>query len=97
MDTKQGVGGGITYTSQDAKALVQSTYQQLLGRDATGGEYEKAFQKAMTQSGSTGAAGRQQAVVDFIKSTDEYDSRQENKYLDAIYNELAGEMREVKA
>jgi hypothetical protein len=51
----------------------------------------------MTQSGSTGAAGRQQAVVDFIKSTDEYDSRQENKYLDAIYNELAGEMREVKA
>lgn len=97
MDAKQGVGSGISYTSQDAKALVQSTYQQLLGRDATGGEYEKAFQKAMTQSGSTGAAGRQQAVVDFIKSTDEYDSRQENKYLDAIYNELAGEMREVKA
>jgi hypothetical protein len=97
MDAKQGVGSGISYTSQDAKALVQSTYQSLLGRDATGGEYEKAFQKAMTQSSSTGAGGRQQAVVDFIKSSDEYDSRQENKYLDAIYNELAGEMREVKA
>lgn len=97
MDAKQGVGSGISYTSQDAKALVQSTYQSLLGRDATGAEYEKAFQKAMTQSSSTGAGGRQQAVVDFIKSSDEYDSRQENKYLDAIYNELAGEMREVKA
>jgi hypothetical protein len=96
MDTKQG-SGGVTYTSQDAKALVQSTYQSLLGRDATGAEYEKAFQKAMTQSSSTGAGGRQQAVVDFIKSSDEYDARQENKYLDAIFNELAGEMREVKA
>jgi hypothetical protein len=97
MDAKQGVGSGISYTSQDAKALVQSTYQSLLGRDATGAEYEKAFQKAMTQSSSTGAGGRQQAVVDFIKSSDEYDARQENKYLDAIFNELAGEMREVKA
>lgn len=96
--SRQGSAGGtVAFTAQDAASLVQSSYQQLLGRDATGDEYNKALGLAMGQAKQTGAAGRQQSVIDYIKSTQEYDAKMENKYLDAMYNVVASKARSVQA
>jgi len=96
MDARQGVSGAAAYTAQDAKALIESTYQQMLGRDASGEEYSKAYAKVMGVGNQTGAAGRQQALLDYIQSSDEYNMMQENRYLDAMYKAIAGEVREVQ-
>lgn len=98
ISSKQGSAGGtVAFTAQDAKTLVQSAYQSLLGRDATGDEYNKALALAMGQSSSTGSGGRQQSVIDFIKGTQEYDAKMENKYLDAMYNAVANKARAAQA
>lgn len=97
MDARSGVGSNAAaYTPQDAKALIESTYQQMLGRDASGEEYQKAYGKVMGVSNQTGAAGRQQALLDYIQSTDEYNAMREDKYLNAMYKAISGEVREVQ-
>lgn len=96
--SSQGSGSGtVAFTAQDAKAIVQSTYQQLLGRDASGDEYGKALGYVMGQSSSTGASGRQQSLIDYVKGTQEYDAKMENKYLDAMYNAISGKVRAAEA
>lgn len=96
--SRQGsAGGSVAFTSQDAHTIVQNTYQSLLGRDATGDEYSKALGAVMGQSTSTGATGRQQSVIDMIKNSQEYDAKQENKYLDAMYNAISSKVRAAQA
>lgn len=95
-----GLGGdvsqGPTYTKQDAEAAVQSIYQQLLGRNAVGAERSKAISMFLGQNEDTGASGRQQAVVDMVQNDREFVVRQENKYMDAIYNRIAQDVREAQ-
>ena len=76
-------------TTQDAEAAVQSIYSQMLGRNAAGAERSRAISKYLSQSTDTDAAGRQQAVISFVQELPEYRNRQENSYLDAIYNEIS--------
>jgi len=76
-------------TAQDAEAAVQSIYSQMLGRNAAGAERSRAISKYLSQSTDTDAAGRQQAVISFVQELPEYRNRQENSYLDAIYNEIS--------
>lgn len=96
-----GLGGttaqGPTYTRQDAEAAVQSIYQQILGRNAVGAERTKAINLYLNQAKETAAAGRQEAVLGMIQSTPEYKIQQENKYLDAIYNAVAKDVRKAQA
>jgi hypothetical protein len=76
-------------TAQDAEAAVQSVYSQLLGRNAAGAERSRAISAYLNQSAGTDASGRQQAVISLIQQSPEFRKRQENNYLDAIYNEVA--------
>lgn len=97
-----GLGGdvaakGPTYTKQDADAVVQSVYQQLLGRNAVGAEKAKAIKLFFSQGADTGVSGRQQAIVDLVQGDREFTVRQENKYMDAIYNRIAEDVREAQA
>jgi hypothetical protein len=80
---------GAVYTQQEADYTVQNVAQQLLGRSLIGLDYNKAIKIAMAQSQDTSIYGRQQAVENYLMSTPEYQAREENKYLDAIYNEVA--------
>jgi hypothetical protein len=96
-----GLGGdvankGPTYTKQDAEAVVQSVYQQLLGRNAVGAEKSKAINIFFSQGSETGTTGRQQAIVDMVQGDREFTVRQENKYMDAIYNRVAQDVREAQ-
>lgn len=88
---------GPLFTTQDANAYVQGIYQQLLGRNAVGAERTKGINVFLNQPRDTDAGGRQQAVMAMAMQTPEYRRRQENRYLDAIYNEIAQEVREAQA
>lgn len=96
-----GLGGdvaakGPVYTKQDAESAVQSVYQQLLGRNAVGAERSKAISVFLNQGPDTGASGRQQAIVDMVQGGREFTVRQENNYMDAIYNRIAQDVREAQ-
>jgi hypothetical protein len=96
-----GLGGDVSskgpvYTKQDAEAAVQSVYQQLLGRNAVGAEKSKAISMFLGQGADTGASGRQQAIVDMVQNDREFIVRQENKYMDAIYNRIEQDVREAQ-
>lgn len=96
-----GLGGdvaakGPSYTKQDAEAVVQSVYQQLLGRNAVGAEKSKAISIFFSQGAETGVSGRQEAIVDLVRNDREFKVRQENKYMDAIYNRIAEDVREAQ-
>ena len=80
--------GGAVYTQQDADAAVQNVYQQLLGRNAQGAEYTKALNLAMGQSKDTSVSGRMQAIQDYVMGQPEYIARSQNRWLDAIYNDM---------
>jgi len=85
-------GTGAVYTKQEGDAVVQNVYQSLLGRNAVGNDYAKALAVYMAQSGDTGPAGRQQAIMNYVQNTPEYAARQDNVYLDAIYKEIAADV-----
>lgn len=87
---------GVVYTKQEADAAVQGLAQQLLGRNVTGIDYTRAVNAYLNQSQDTSAAGRQGAVINYLTGTQEYQSREENKYLDAIYNAVAEDVRKVR-
>lgn len=91
-----GVTGGSVFTSAEGNSVVQSVFQQILGRNASGNEYAKAMSIAMGQSQDTSSTGRAQAVTDFVQNLPEYQAREENKYLDAIYNAVAMDVRKVR-
>lgn len=85
----QSSGNRAVYTKQEADAAIQSVYQQLLGRNAQGAEYNKALNLAMQQSQDTSTTGRMQAISNYVMSQPEYIARQQNKWLEAVYNDLA--------
>lgn len=89
-------GTAAVYTKQEGDATVQNVFQQLLGRSAVGNDYAKALSIAMGQSQDTSTTGRTQAVVNFVQNLPEYQAREENKYLDAIYNAVAADVRKVR-
>lgn len=97
----QGLGGdtasGPKFTTQDAATYVQSVYQQLLGRNAVGAEKSKAINVFLGQAADTDASARQQAIVDLVQAGDEFTIREENKYMDAIYNRIAEDVRKAQA
>lgn len=88
---------GPKYTTQDAATYVQSVYQQLLGRNAVGAEKSKAINLFLSQSADTDASARQQAIVDLVEGTEEFTISKENKYMDAIYNRIAEDVRKAQA
>jgi hypothetical protein len=88
---------GPVFTNQDAEAYVQSIYQQILGRNAVGAERSKAINLFLNQSKDTDVSGRQQAVMAMVEETPEFIKRQENRYLDAIYNEVLRDVGRAKA
>lgn len=93
------MGGGVTgnvFTKQEGNAVVQGVFQQILGRNATGNEYAKAMSIVMGQSQDTSSDGRGQAVTDFVQNLPEYQAREDNKYLDAMYNAVAADVRKVR-
>lgn len=98
MQAAAGMGGTVSEgpTRQDAVGSVQSIYQQILGRSSAGAEFNKAINLFMSQPAGTDMTGRQQAVVDFIQATPEFRKRQENRYLDAIYNAVAEDVRKAR-
>lgn len=85
-------GTKAVYTHADADADVQAVYQQVLGRNAAGNDYAKAVAIAMGIGPDSGAAARQQAIMNFVQNTPEYAARQDNQYLDAIYKEIAADV-----
>jgi hypothetical protein len=89
--------GGAVYTQQEANAEAQAVYQQLLGRNATGNDYSKAISVLMAQGSDTSAAGRQQALTDELMKSPEYKIKQDNQYLDAIYQSVANSVRNAQA
>jgi hypothetical protein len=89
--------GGAVYTKQEADAEAQAVYQQMLGRNATGNDYSKAISLLMSQSSDTSAAGRQQALSSAIMNSPEYKIKQDNKYLEAIYQSVANSVRNAQA
>jgi hypothetical protein len=91
-----GSTGGAIFTPAEADYVVQTVYQQLLGRNATGNDYAKAYSIAMAQSSDSSIYARQQAVQNALMATPEYAAREDNKYLDAIYNEVAADARKVR-
>jgi hypothetical protein len=91
-----GSTGGAVFTPAEGNYVVQTVYQQLLGKNATGNDYAKAYAIAMGQSNDTSIYARQQAVQDAIMQTPEYQAREDNKYLDAIYNAVAADVRKVR-
>lgn len=92
-----GTAKGPVFTTQDAKSYVESVYQQMLGRSASGAERTKGINAFLNQSTDTDVTGRQQVLVDMIQQTPEFRRRQENRYLDAIYNEVASDVRRAQA
>jgi predicted RecB family nuclease len=88
---------GPQFTSQDAEAYVQNIYNQILGRNAVGAERTKAISMFLNQSAQTDVAGRQAAVTEMVQQTPEFRTQQENRYLDAIYNEVLQDVRRAKA
>jgi hypothetical protein len=102
LSTLKANGGGTTasgpvYTKQEADYAVQSVYQQMLGRNATGNDYSKAINLVMSQSQDTSTAGRQQALTNAIMQSPEYKIKQDNKYLDTIYQAVANDVRNAQA
>ena len=93
--TTSGTGGAV-FTKQEADFAVQSVYQQLLGRNATGNDYSKAVNIVMSQSQDTSTAARQQALTNAIMQSPEYKIKQENKYLDGIYTAVAADVRKAQ-
>lgn len=87
---------GPVFTEQEAAAAVQSTYQRLLGRNAVGVEYRKGINAFLAQSQDTSATGRAGAVESMIQNSPEFIKRTENSYLDAIYNEVAADVRSTR-
>lgn len=97
--TKLAASGGVGNATQgptraDANAIVQNVYQSLLGRSAVGTELNQAINMYMANQGGTGGQGN---VEQFVMSTNEYQAKSENKYLDAIYNKLAQNARGAQA
>ncbi len=99
MKQYQSMGGSVSegpkYTNQDAETYVQNVYQQMLGRNAVGAQLTKAINAFLGTDAD--AAGRQQAVVDIISQTPEFKVKQENNYLEAIYNRVAQDVRKAQA
>jgi hypothetical protein len=91
-----GATGGAVFTPAEADYVVQTVYQQLLGRNAGGNDYAKAYSIAMNQSNDSSIYARQQAVTNAIMASPEYQAREDNKYLDAIYNAVAADVRKVR-
>ena len=89
-------GTAAVYTKQEGDATVQNVFQQLLGRNAAGNDYAKALAIAMGQSQDTSTTGRSQAVANFVQNLPEYQAREDNKYLDAMYNAVAADVRKVR-
>jgi hypothetical protein len=87
---------GPVFTKQDADAAVQGVYQQLLGHNATGNDYSKAIQIVMNQSQDTSSSGRQQALTNTLMKSPEYQVKQDNQYLDSIYNAVAADVRKAQ-
>lgn len=87
---------GPVFTTQDADAAVQSIYQQILGRNAVGAERTKAINIFLNQGQDVGSSARQQAVISMVQNTPEFRKRQENSYLDAIYNAVAEDVRKAQ-
>jgi hypothetical protein len=87
---------GPVVTRQDAEADVQALFGQLFGRSGVGVDYKKALNIYLSQSQDTGAPGRQQAVVDYLQTTPEFEARQENRYLDAIYNAIQADVQKAR-
>lgn len=88
--------GGAVFTKQEADYAVQSVYQQMLGRNATGNDYSKAINMIMGQSQDTSIAGRQQALTNAIMQSPEYKIKQDNKYLDVIYQAVSADVRKAQ-
>lgn len=93
--TTSGTGGAV-FTKQEANYYVQSVYQQMLGRNATGNDYSKAINLIMSQSQDTSGAARQQALTDSITQSPEYKIKQDNKYLDSIYQAVSADVRKAQ-
>jgi hypothetical protein len=87
---------GTVYTQSEADKDVQTVFQQTLGRNAAGNDYAKALSIATGQPEGTGTYGRQQAVLNWIQNTPEFQARQDNRYLDAIYKEVASAAASTK-
>jgi len=88
---------GPVFTKQEADYAVQSVYQQLLGRNATGNDYSKAINLVMNQSKDNSIGARQQALTNALMQSPEYRIKQDNKYLDGIYQAVAANVREAQA
>lgn len=90
------VSKGPVFTTQDADAAVQNVYQQILGRNATGAERTKAISIFLNQAKETDATVRSAAVAEMVQGTGEFRKRTENRYLDAIYNAIAEDVRKAQ-
>jgi hypothetical protein len=88
---------GPVFTKQEADYAVQSVYRQILGRNATGNDYSKAINMIMSQSNDTSVAARQQALENSLIQSPEYKIKQDNKYLDVIYQSVANDVRNAQA
>jgi hypothetical protein len=102
LATLKANGGGTTssgavFTKQEADFAVQSVYQQILGRNATGNDYSKAINLVMSQSQDNSVAARQQALTNALMQSPEYKIKQDNKYLDVIYQSVANDVRNAQA
>ena len=91
------VSSGPKFTTQDAEAYVQSVYQQILGRNAVGAERTKAINIFLNQAADTDATARVAAIESAVQQTPEFIKRQENSYLDAIYNEVLKDVGKARA
>jgi hypothetical protein len=89
-------GSAYTYTPQEADAAIQDMYTQLLGRNASGAEYQRAYKVYMSQDQQTGYRGRAQAIQNIIQGTPEYAARSQDKWLDTIYQDLAQKIARTK-
>ena len=94
--TTSGTSGAV-FTKQEADYAVQTVYQQLLGRNATGNDYSKAISTIMNQSQDTSTYGRQQALTNAIMASPEYKIKQDNKYLDGIYQAVSADVGKAQA
>jgi len=88
---------GPVFTKQEANYAVQTVYQQMFGRNATGNDYSKAVNLVMNQAQGTNISVRQQALTDELMKSPEYRIKQDNKYLDGIYQAVAANVREAQA
>ena len=91
-----GVVGKNVFTQQEGDYVVQSLYQQMFGRNATGAEYSRALNTVMSQPAAVNIYGRQQALANILIQDPEYQAEQENKYLDAIYKAVATDVGKVR-